>query len=651
MKTVWTVMFVLICNFFVFAQNKETDSLLHVFSKAKNDSVKVSVLNKIAYQYIFNDEKTAQNYLKKSEKIALSKNIKYGYDELINIKGIFCDITGKSDSAKYYFLQAYKNSIKHKFPTIEVRSVNNLGMYCWNRGQFKEALDYFFKALKINESLPEDKKIKASICYSNIGLIYQEMKLFDKAIAYHKMAYDLRVKDKMYKEQAVSLNNIGICYRNKKEYQKAISTFTKGISIAKQSNNQIEYSKLLENLASVYIDLEQYNKALRYHLFSEKIRKNIPHNDKEVLLLNIYIAISYNKLKDYKKSLEYCNKSFATIKANTSLNSYAVDLYKTAASSYYAMGNTKQGDYYNTMYYNLLKDSFSANNSKDLAEMETKYQTEKKEKELLKAKNEIILKEIQNKQKAIWLIIISLLTVFTAMVGYLFFRQQKLKNTQQEQEFQLKTAISQIETQNKLQEQRLAISRDLHDNIGAQLTFIISSVENLKFGFPNIDNKIKNQLTKVGDFTRETIIELRDTIWAMNSNEFAIQDLKIRLTNFIEKAKVANNTIDFQFSIDDNLKDEKLTSIVGINIYRTIQEAVNNAMKYSNASQIIINAEKSNQKLQISISDNGKGFDLETVDFGNGLHNMKKRIEEINGSFEIISEERKGTKIIVQYQK
>ena len=95
------------------------------------------------------------------------------------------------------------------------------------------------------------------------------------------------------------------------------------------------------------------------------------------------------------------------------------------------------------------------------------------------------------------------------------------------------------ENQNKLHEQRLAISRDLHDNIGAQLTFIISSVENLKFGFPNIDNKIKNQLTKVGDFTRETIIELRDTIWAMNSNEFAIQDLKIRLTNFIEKAKVA----------------------------------------------------------------------------------------------------------------
>ena len=87
MKKIGASLFLLICNFFVAAQNKETDSLLQIFSKTKNDSIKVSVLNKIAYQYIFNDEKTARNYLKKSEKIALSKHLKFGYDEIINIKG------------------------------------------------------------------------------------------------------------------------------------------------------------------------------------------------------------------------------------------------------------------------------------------------------------------------------------------------------------------------------------------------------------------------------------------------------------------------------------------------------------------------------------------------------------------------------------
>ena len=80
--------------------------------------------------------------------------------------------------------------------------------------------------------------------------------------------------------------------------------------------------------------------------------------------------------------------------------------------------------------------------------------------------------------------------------------------------------MAQIESQNKLQEQRLSISRDLHDNIGAQLTFIISSLENTKFGIPNLETAVEKRLDKISDFTRNTIVELRDTIWAMNKSRF-----------------------------------------------------------------------------------------------------------------------------------
>ena len=76
--------------------------------------------------------------------------------------------------------------------------------------------------------------------------------------------------------------------------------------------------------------------------------------------------------------------------------------------------------------------------------------------------------------------------------------------------------MAKIETQNKLQEQRLRISRDLHDNIGAQLTFIISSIDNLKFGFTDISEKLGSKLSNISSFTQQTIYELRDTIWAMN---------------------------------------------------------------------------------------------------------------------------------------
>ena len=267
-----------------------------------------------------------------------------------------------------------------------------------------------------------------------------------------------------------------------------------------------------------------------------------------------------------------------------------------------------------------------------------KYESNKKEKQLLQ--QEIEAKNSRNK-----LIAVSVLALFIGLIGFLIYRQQKLKNKQQEQEYELKSAISQIETQNKLHEQRLSISRDLHDNIGAQLTFVISSIDNLKFGNKITDTKINNQLTKISDFTKATIIELRDTIWAMNTSEFAFDDLRSRIFNFIEKAKSAKEDIDFKFAIDNKLKDIKLSSLVGINIYRTIQEAINNAVKYSDGNEILVNIYKQNNDIKIDVTDNGKGFDIENTNFGNGLYNMKKRIEEINGTFKIDSQTNKGTTI------
>ena len=95
------------------------------------------------------------------------------------------------------------------------------------------------------------------------------------------------------------------------------------------------------------------------------------------------------------------------------------------------------------------------------------------------------------------------------------------------------------------------------------------------------------------------------------------------------------------------LSKMKFTSLKGINVYRTIQEAVNNAIKYAEAKNISVEVEKINNQIKIVIQDDGKGFDLETADLGNGIQNMKKRIDDVGGTFEINSWQNKGTKIII----
>jgi signal transduction histidine kinase len=87
--------------------------------------------------------------------------------------------------------------------------------------------------------------------------------------------------------------------------------------------------------------------------------------------------------------------------------------------------------------------------------------------------------------------------------------------------------------------------------------------------------------------------------------------------------------------------------VIGVNLYRTIQEAINNAIKYSEAKDIEVNVKKEDDQIQITIHDNGRGFDIENTNFGNGLYNMQKRIEEVKGTYSIQSELQKGTTITI----
>jgi signal transduction histidine kinase len=237
------------------------------------------------------------------------------------------------------------------------------------------------------------------------------------------------------------------------------------------------------------------------------------------------------------------------------------------------------------------------------------------------------------------------LATLLALLGVLFYNQQKLKNRQLKKEGELKQALARIETQNKLQEQRLRISRDLHDNIGAQLTFVTSSVDNLKYGLKDADEKVSLRLGTISAFTTQTIYELRDTIWAMNKTEISFEDLQGRISNFIDNAGSAAEHVEFSFQVSEAIDASKtVSSVTGMNMYRIIQEAVNNALKYAKANVIIVRISLNDgDKNVIVIQDNGKGFDVQNAALGNGLINMKKRARDIEGTIEIKSMKDKGT--------
>ncbi|RYG41591.1 MAG: hypothetical protein EOO01_24820 [Chitinophagaceae bacterium] len=158
-----------------------------------------------------------------------------------------------------------------------------------------------------------------------------------------------------------------------------------------------------------------------------------------------------------------------------------------------------------------------------------------------------------------------------------------------------------------------------------------------RYAFDLKGSKIDEKLQHISQFTQSTIIELRDTIWAMNQAEISFEDLRTRIYNFIEKARLARQDISFSFEIDATLRELKVTSVQGMNIYRSIQEAVNNAIKHSRASHVEVAIKREDDDVEIVITDNGVGFDQATIHDGNGLGNIKKRITDIGGAVTVQS--------------
>ncbi len=528
------------------------------------------------------------------------------------------------------------NAKKIKYTFGEAESYSKLSLVCYYSGKFEENLKYSLQAIKLYDKI----NAKASLA-KEYGELGYRMKDRNRSKALFYMQKGMRIAEKSGNQNPLLsiYNNYGVIKKQNKEMDSALYYFKKSLALNFRLKNTNGIPYCFNNIAEIYLERKQFEEAKS--LFDKALEIRIKQDDKYGIADNYaYLGDLFLAEKKYEKAIENYNKSLE-ISQEYGFNNLLLHNYKMISQCYEFSNNTPMAlqSYKNHVFY---KDSIlNHETNAKIAELEVKFETNEKEKLLIKKENEV--KNARNK-----LIMVSILALFIGLLGVLIYRQQKFKNKQQEQEFKLKNAIAKIETQNKLQKQRLEISRDLHDTIGAQLTFIISSIDNIKYAFPIKDLNLDTKLNKISDFTKATILELRDTIWAMNSNEITFEDLQTRILNFVEKAQDATENIQFKFIIDSSLEKIKLSSIMGMNLYRTIQEAVNNAIKHANAKTISIEINAENSSISVLINDDGMGFEEDQVNKGNGFHNMKKRITELNGTLNIGRNEQNGIQIEIK---
>ena len=318
--------------------------------------------------------------------------------------------------------------------------------------------------------------------------------------------------------------------------------------------------------------------------------------------------------------------------------------------SYDAMSriNIQQGNFKEALAYQqkfmTLKDSlFEGNKTKTILELQVKYETESKELELAEQKVQLTTNALELEQRNLQVLGLASATLLLIISVAFIYKSLQAKRKKIEQESQFQLQLSEARLENELQQDRLRISRDLHDNIGSRLLFLYTATENLA---TQTDSGSHEKVEQLSSFAKNTLHELRRTVWFINKDEVALEELQLKLKeyfNFLNESP--------QLKIDSILETDPsrvIPSPKAAAIFRVAQEAVSNAIKYSGAHHIKIHLQiAGNNILELRVTDDGKGFDPNISTDGNGLKNMRLHASNAKGFINIDSRNGQGTSVIL----
>ncbi|MCA0958412.1 sensor histidine kinase [Muricauda ruestringensis] len=613
-----------------------------------------------------------------------SLKLKKGEDRILVLKDIGMKFRSINyDSAWYYTKIGYSEAIEQQNEYLAARLTISFGILENGNGNSLEALKYYKRALPT--IINSDDYFAKGALYTNMSNAYEKIGEVDHSVSYQlKALQEFEVsKDSIW--IAGSYNNLGSRYQAIEEYDTSENYFKKARDLYGQLGYEYYVALINNNLASIYLLRKDYVKAMVYADKSlEGFVSSGAYFETATSLYNLGYA--HQGSKEFDLALDYFEKALK-IQQEKEDWYVAIHLKNDIAKTYILQGklnkakaiadqaydealqkgivlaqlelcntlseiNNSLGNYGEA--YTFLQQSVKINDSlksderaKEVLNLKEKYESEQKENEILRQQNQLVESELSIKKRNNMLMGSGGLVAILLIVGFVLFREQKIKAKNFERETVLEKAMAEARAQENLKEQRLRIARDLHDNIGSQLTYLTSLTDSAKRGIDKGEVFLMEKLTQMKQFSLVTISELRDTIWAMNKDEISLEDIKERTQQLA--ATVHEATDDkTRVKVKGTPANRVLNAFVGMNLFRIIQESVNNAVKHSGSELIEVIFNEIDGAVQIVVLDFGRGFNTSKESTGNGLHIMRNRAEKAGVDFEQESKLGKGTKVTLR---
>jgi signal transduction histidine kinase len=529
--------------------------------------------------------------------ILAKKNIPYKLEaEVYNLLGHIELNKGNLPASLKHYIRLEKIALDHNDLDLIVQSDVSISGIYREQNNFVLAFRYIRKAENSIDKI-QDKKVAGNF-YNNKAILLEMSNESDSAIIEYNKALAIYMSIPDSNHIAIGYNNLGIVYKNKGNYKRALANYFKVVDMEKRIGNKYILAASYINIGGVYAKLKNANEAIAYNKIGLQIAREIPAQ---------YLIVS----------------------AADNLADGYFELKKIDSTYYWLKVKFVENEKY-----------LNTENSKQINELQAKYETEKKEHTISLQLNKL------TKQK---LLLVGGTILFTLMLlsGYLFYRRYKLKKEKELQETLLQqreeATISILTAEEK---ERKRIASDLHDGVGQLMTAAWLNLQVLEKQTDSTSSSQQQLLAKTTLLVGESCKEVRQVSHNMMPNAL----LKRGLINAIKEFTQQLDTSVLSINLHSQGLNMGLDSITETILYRVIQESVNNAIKHAAATELDISINNSDEGIDVLIEDNGRGFDtslIGKVEDGLGLQNVISRITFLNGTVDWDSSPGNGTVVAI----
>lgn len=537
------------------------------------------------------------------------------------------ETAGEYGKALKLYQRALEISQETGFSRSISLSYNDLGRIYDQMGAYEKGLENYLKGLKIAEESNHPRLAAANS--GNVASIHLIQMNYEKAREYANISRERYVEMGDERGEGGCLQTIGNSYYNEAKNQEALKYFLQ----AKDIMEEVQYKRGLSfayfNLGKTYNQLLDLEKAIAFHQKSLKLREEMGY---KMGIVASHRALGRIELESqhYKQALPHLNQALSLAKIAGD-KQQTNDSYKALTEYYMQVGDFEAAFTFQQLFIETQDSLLNEDRNKQIANMQTRYETEKKEKALLESQNQLLEERTDKERVKGQRNVIIGGGLILAMLGFFGFQLNKTRRQRNEKIAFTEALIFAQEAERK------RIARDLHDGVGQSLLIIKQQMA------ANQESSLENQ---------ELIAETLEEVRAISRDLHPFQLEKFGLTAAIKEAiiKVEKATDLFVSKEIENI-DPYISKEAQIHIFRTIQESMSNIVKHASATAAKVTIEKLDREVHIKIQDNGKGFDHELAIVTSkslGLRTMNERISAIGGKLTIRRGETKGTVIEIQ---